>query len=150
VVEFTGDIARMAMRTLIDKHCGRNLLIKEGLTRKLRAMRVELVGESPAPLERLLAERVIVGWLHLSYLEADYAGQDSMALELAMHYQRSMTLAQRRYLSAIKMLVQVRKAMGLTFDVAQTADGLAARTAAPRLHRAANPPADGIPEPEPA
>jgi hypothetical protein len=43
------------------------------------------------------------------HLETAYAGKDSMALELASYYQRSLSSAHKRYLSAIKTLAVVRK-----------------------------------------
>jgi hypothetical protein len=104
-----GDLARQAQLTLIGKFSGKNLLFKESLTRKLELLRAELSGPSPTPLERLLAERVVACWLHLHGLEAYYAGEDRMSLELGAYYQRCISAAQKRYLAAIKTLALVRK-----------------------------------------
>ncbi len=109
VVEATGNLARMARDSLVEKYCGKNLLIKEGLTRKMDALRAELAGAAPAPLEGLLAERVVACWLHLHHLEMIYATKESMSLELGTFYQRSICSAQNRYLAAIKTLALVRK-----------------------------------------
>jgi hypothetical protein len=56
-----------------------------------RREKAELAGPRPAPLERLLAERVVACWLHLHHLEAIYYGKDGMVLELARHYQRCIS-----------------------------------------------------------
>ena len=104
-----GDLAVQVQRTLIHKYSGKNLLSKEVLNRKLEVMRAELAGPTSTPLERLLVERVVSCWLHLHHLEAIYANKDSMALELAMFYQRSISLAHKRYLAAIRTLATVRK-----------------------------------------
>jgi hypothetical protein len=104
-----GDLARQAQLTLIDKFSGKNLLLKESLTRKLGLLRSELAGTSPTPLERLLVERVVTCWLHLHHIEQIYAQKESMSLELGTYYQRSLTAAQNRYLAAIKTLAVVRK-----------------------------------------
>src|SRR5262249_6069492 len=103
-----GDLARQAQLTLIAKFSGKSLVFKESLTRKLELLRVELGGANPTPLERLLVERIVTCWLHLHHLEQLYAQKDSMSLELATYYQRSIDRAQKRYLSAIKALAQVR------------------------------------------
>ena len=76
---------------------------------KVDALRAELAGQAPTALERLLAERIAVCWLHLHHLELVYAGKDSMSLELGAYYQRSLSAAQKRYLSAIKTLATVRR-----------------------------------------
>lgn len=104
-----GDLAEQAQMALLDKFSGQNLLLKESLTRKLDLLRDELAGPSPVPLERLLVDRVITCWLHLHHLEAVYATKESMRLELGNYYQRSITLAQKRYLAAIKTLAVIRK-----------------------------------------
>lgn len=108
-LEACGNLAALARNTLIDKFAGKNLALQEGLRQKLESLRAELAGPDPTPLERLLAERIAACWLHLYQLEATYAGKDSMSLELAMHYQKSIDRAHKRYLSAIKTLATVRK-----------------------------------------
>lgn len=104
-----GDLARQAQYTLIDKFSGKNLLLRESLTRKLDLLRTELAGPSPPPLERLLVERIVTCWLHLHHLEAVYANKESMTLELGGYYQRCLSAAQKRYLAAVKTLALVRK-----------------------------------------
>jgi hypothetical protein len=104
-----GDLAREAQRMLIDRYSGTDLLLKEALSRKLELLRAELAGPTPAPLERLLAERVVTCWLYLHQLEVTCAQRDSMALELGACYQKCIDRAHQRYLSGIKMLALVRK-----------------------------------------
>src|SRR5262249_20241471 len=104
-----GNLARQAQLMLIDKFSGKNLLFKESLTRKLGLLRAELAGAAPTPLEGLLVDRVVTCWLHLHHLEFIYAGKESMSLELGAYYQRSLSAAQKRYLSAIRTLALVRK-----------------------------------------
>jgi hypothetical protein len=104
-----GNLARNAMDVLVRKYAGTNLLARESVTRKLDRMRAELGGENPSALEKLLVERVVATWLHLTHLEAIYAGKDSMSLELGGYYQKALNAASRRHLSAIKTLAVVRK-----------------------------------------
>ena len=100
--------AEAAGITLVRKLAGQDLAVREGLRRKLESLRAELGGLTATPLERLLVERIVACWLHLHHLEALYAG-NSMPLELATYYQRSLSAAHKRYLSAIKTLAVVRK-----------------------------------------
>jgi hypothetical protein len=109
IVEHCGNLAAHVEDTLIRKLAGQDLAVREGLRRKLESLRAELGGLTATPLERLLVERIVACWLHLHHLEANYAGKDSMPLELATYYQRSLSAAHKRYLSAIKTLAVVRK-----------------------------------------
>jgi hypothetical protein len=109
LVDAWGDLAEQTQLNLVNKVSGQNLLIKESLTRKLDLLRAELAGPTPAPLERLLADRIVTCWLHLHQLEINYAVKDSMSVEMANYYQRSLSSAQKRYLAAIKTLAAVRK-----------------------------------------
>jgi hypothetical protein len=104
-----GNLARQAQLVLIDKFSSTNLLYKESLKRKTELLRSEVAGPNPTPLEKLLAERVVACWLHLNHLEMLYASKESMSLELGAYYQRSISTAHKRYLSAIKSLATVRK-----------------------------------------
>jgi hypothetical protein len=104
-----GDLARQAQLTLVDKFSANNLLIKESLPRKLEALRREIGGPSPTPLERLVVDRIVACWLHLHHLEHVYAQKDSMSLELGTYYEKSIGQAQRRYLAAIRCLALIRR-----------------------------------------
>ncbi len=143
LAEQVGNLAKKALELLVLKWCGSNLLAKEGLTLKLEAMRNELAGANPTPLERLLVERIVACWLHLSYLEAVNAGAGSMPLYQSMHYERAITLAQKRHLAAIKTLAQVRKLMGVVIDLPRVGEAPArSATVLPLVRRAANARAD--------
>jgi hypothetical protein len=109
IVELLGNLATRAKDTLIDKFAGKDLAAREGVSRKLECLRDEHSGATPTPLERLLVDRVVACWLHLHYLEVTYAYKEDMNLKVAMHYQRSIDCAQKRYLSAMKTLALVRK-----------------------------------------
>src|SRR5262249_8806901 len=86
-----------------------NPLLRESLTRKLELLRGELAGPNPAPLERLLVERVVTCWLQLHYLELLHASQDTLSLVQRTCWERCLDRAQNRYLSALKTLALVRK-----------------------------------------
>src|SRR5262245_52882221 len=50
-----GDLSLQAQGALVKLAGGNNLLLCESLMRKVEALKAELMGESPSPLERLLA-----------------------------------------------------------------------------------------------
>ena len=109
-----GDLARLAEESLITVASGDNPLTKESLQYKLRGLKEELAGPSPTPLEQLLVERVTACWLQLYYFDTMYAqGLDGgFTQQWSEYHQRRIDRAQRRYLSAIKALVQVRRLLG--------------------------------------
>jgi hypothetical protein len=105
-----GDLARQAEAALVVRAAGKNHALKEALYRKLDLLRAELSGPSPAPVERLLVERVVACWLQVHYADAIYSqGLENFSMEQAEHHQRRMDGAHRRYLSALRTLALVRK-----------------------------------------
>jgi hypothetical protein len=104
-----GDLGLQAEATLIRVAAGSNLLLAESLMRKLHALKEELGGESPSPLERLLVQRVAATWLQASYydgLTAQPAGGGEARLKMLVKLQDA---AHRRHLTALKTLATVRK-----------------------------------------
>jgi hypothetical protein len=105
------NVAEAAEHSLMKQMTGEgDLLTKEIVPRQLAAMREELAGPSPSPLERLLVERVVATWLQLHYFEARYAAiMGDLTMMQSEHHQKRIDRAHRRYLSAIRTLAQVRK-----------------------------------------
>lgn len=85
------------------------------MTRKLDSLRHEVAGPVPSTLERLLADRVAIGWLGLSVAEGMYhqALEGGLGASDDEFHQRRVERAQRRYLAAIKALATVRR-LGVT------------------------------------
>jgi hypothetical protein len=104
-----GDLARQVEYSLINAVCGENLSVKEALIRKLNLLREDLAGSMPAPLERLLIERIALCWLSLHETEIRFAQMPNLTLRQAEYWQNRIDRAHRRYLSAIKTLATVRK-----------------------------------------
>lgn len=104
------NLARDVERSIVKKISGDDVFAQEAIPRNLKAMRREIAGENPSPLERLLAERIGVCWLELQYFEAIYA-QNMGKLTIAQgdYHQRRIDKAHRRYLSSIKALAQIRR-----------------------------------------
>jgi hypothetical protein len=105
-----GNLARIAEDALVVALGGDDLALKMAIGAKLEALRKELLGPSPTPIERLLAERAVACWLHVQEAEVRYAlNQKDMTLRQGDYHQRRMDAANRRYLAALKALALVRK-----------------------------------------
>jgi hypothetical protein len=116
VIAEASGIARRAEWMLVRTVSAGEPLMQEALAERMRRMRAEIAGESPTPLEALLAERVVAGWLLVEVLEGLVAAQyrrDDKSARVGPAYllQQSRILegATRRYLAAIRELARVRK-----------------------------------------
>jgi hypothetical protein len=106
------DFATLAERRFIDNMTkDKDLASRETMEFQLAAMREEIAGESPSPLERLLAERIVLTWLQIQLFEGLYASNmfNSMTLAQGSYYQKRLEHTYRRHLSAIRTLAQIRK-----------------------------------------
>jgi hypothetical protein len=106
------DVAQVAEDTLIEKMTGEeDLAAKEIMRCQLEAMREEIAGGNPSPLERLLAERVVATWLQIQLFEGLYASGMSKSMTIAQgsYHQKRLDQTYRRHLSAIRALAQMRK-----------------------------------------
>jgi hypothetical protein len=117
--DHVGDLGRQAELALVRAAAGTNTVAKDAIFRRLHALRREVAGPAPSALERLLADRVALGWLGLAVAEGAY----HRALERGLgqaddeFHQRRIERAQRRYLAAIKALATVRRLGAPTVQV---------------------------------
>jgi hypothetical protein len=65
-----GDLAARAEQLWVELIAGPDVLAREALLHHLEALKVELAGPSPSPLERLLVERVAACWLQINHADA--------------------------------------------------------------------------------
>ena len=87
-----------------------DLASKELLRDQLKSMRIEVAGENPSPLERLLSERVVATWLQVQLFETLYVyGMENEVMSQGEYRQKRVDRAHRRYLSAVRTLAQIRK-----------------------------------------
>jgi hypothetical protein len=106
------DFATLAERHFIERMTkDKDLASRETMEFQLAAMREEIAGENPSPLERLLAERVVLTWLQIQLFEGLYASNmfKSMTIAQGNYHQKRLDLTYRRHLSAIRTLAQIRK-----------------------------------------
>ncbi len=108
--EMIGNMATQAECSLVKVASGDNKVVKEAIYKKLTAMKKELAGSAPTPLERLLVERVVACWLQVHYADFIYTQHmNKFTLEQGYYYQQRQDRAHRRYMSAIRTLAQVRR-----------------------------------------
>jgi hypothetical protein len=80
----------------------------ESVKRHVEQLRADLGGPCPTPVERLLVDRAVVCYLSLSHAELASARPDpSSPAQVAIRLKRCES-AQRRYLSALRMLALLR------------------------------------------
>ncbi len=120
VIAEASNVARRAEWMLMKTISAGEPLMQETLEVRLEQMRGEIAGESPTPLEMLLAERVVAGWLLVEVLEAlisaqfrtgPKGAQKGVRVTPAYILQMSKILesATRRHFAAIQTLARVRK-----------------------------------------
>jgi hypothetical protein len=105
-----GNLARCAETSFVKALSGEDLSVREAIHAKLAALRKDLLGEHPTPVEVLLVERVAACWLQVQDADIRYAqGQKDMTFRQGDVNQRRMDAANKRYLAALKALALVRK-----------------------------------------
>jgi hypothetical protein len=119
VIAEASGIARRAEWMLVKTISAGKPLKEEALQERMHQMRSEIAGENPTPLEVLLTERVVAGWLLVEVLEGLIAAQyqrDVKAVKAhrvppthVIQQSRILESATRRYLAAIRELARVRK-----------------------------------------
>jgi len=105
------DIAWQTEQSLIELYVGKdNVLSRQMSEKRLKLMRRELAGDNPTPLEKLLAQRIALCWLHVHLCEINLAQKGrEYSIAQATYHQKRLDSAHKRYLGAIKALAQVRK-----------------------------------------
>jgi hypothetical protein len=104
-----GSPAEWLRQTIGRRAGGKNLLVREGLLRKLAEVQAELEGPDPTPLERLLAERAATCWFLVNWHERTFEDASGLSVAQAEYLQRKIDRAHAGFLSAVRALAQVRK-----------------------------------------
>jgi len=105
-----GDMARHAEEALVGLAAGDNLVLREGITRRLAELKAEL---APAgALERLLVERVAACWVAANHADTVFGQSRNLQPPREDQLQRRMDVANRRFLESMKLLATVRRLLG--------------------------------------
>jgi hypothetical protein len=105
-----GDLGGLTEQAWLEQISGPDLCMRESMRFRLEALKKDLAGPSPSPLESLLIQRAAVCWLqasHADFIEATTLGSQSIAL--AQLRLKRMESSQRRLLHAIKTLAMVHR-----------------------------------------
>jgi hypothetical protein len=117
VIAEASDIAQRAQAMLTKTISASEPLMEEALEARLALMQEEVAGENPTPLEVLLTERVVAGWLLVEVLEGLISAQfykrapkgSRVPPSYTPQMSRILESATRRYLAAVRELARVRK-----------------------------------------
>jgi hypothetical protein len=100
------DLAGTVREALSRKFAADDWITHELHERELNDIRAELLGPAPTAVERLLAERVAIGWLEVHTAEHQlWVGSP----DDRPHWQRQVDHAHRRFTSALRLLTAVRR-----------------------------------------
>jgi hypothetical protein len=99
------DLAGRVRNAVIHKATGGDWFGVELTQLETDRLRAELLGPSPSAVERLLVERVAIGWLEVHSAEYQIAVCKARHRE---YWQHQVNHAHRRFLSALRLLAAVR------------------------------------------
>ncbi len=111
VWQHVGDLSTVAERAWIALLSADNPLAVESMKRTVAEMKLDLGGEHPTRMERMLVDQVIMCWMEVKYLETASAGAEGSSLAQASFRLKHVESAQKRYLTAIKMMTETRALM---------------------------------------
>lgn len=106
-----GDMGRRLLRRWVRRYAGNCLTTERAVLRLAADLRARLAGPRPTALDVLLAERVVIGWVFLSWCEAQYEGLVAeVGIAQQQFHLKRIDLAHRGLLSACRTLAKVKKA----------------------------------------
>jgi hypothetical protein len=105
--EVAGNVAALAEKHWVEALANGNALVEESIPRRLTALKTDLLGRDPTPLETLLVDVIGVSWLAAQHGEITASRLDGSTQQIASRIRRAES-GQRRLLSAVKTLALVR------------------------------------------
>jgi hypothetical protein len=103
------DLGGNVLRRWIERLSLGDPLAEESLLLKVQAMKIEVGGSAPTPLEALLVERILVCWLQLQQADGLASQLDALPAKMATLILRRQRHAHRQFLTAIQTLAAVRR-----------------------------------------
>lgn len=85
------------------------MAIRASAARKLAALRTDLLGVFPSPLERLLVDRIVVSWLRVAHLTLAAGLPNEMPPGQREMIERRLERAEKQHVAAIRSLAVLRK-----------------------------------------
>lgn len=102
-----GDLTKHAERAWIEL-LSADPLGAESIKRHIEKLEADLAGPHPTPVERVLVHQVVLCYLAVRHAEIAATTPGKSSLNQAMFRTRRSEVAQRRLVSALKMLAQLR------------------------------------------
>lgn len=113
-----GNLALQAQEAWVRLISGKDIYLAETLRHHLDAMRDELAGPNPRPLEKLMVDRLLAVHVQVLYFEAiEAAAPGGENIRLGEYRMDRQDQAHRQFLSAVKMLATVRQLTARTIQV---------------------------------
>ena len=112
---YLGDLDNLTAEIVLDVLIPKSARItRQGVEESLEALREDLGGPDPSPLEKLLVGRVVISWVMMHQADQIYATslKGAATPKEISHHQKSQDRASRRFLHACRTLAQVRKLLG--------------------------------------
>jgi hypothetical protein len=109
LVEMYGNIYKLALQATVRYTAGNDLTLQEAMRRKIEAVRDEVAGFNPTPLERILSERVALTWYDANEMDCRFLDSGGVSFKDAAYREDRRDRANRRFLAACRALATVRK-----------------------------------------
>jgi hypothetical protein len=106
--DLVGDLARHAELAWVGLVAGEDRLMQESVKKRIAKLKDELAGASATTMERLLVDRVVTSWLAVAHAETRAASPGNCSPAQLTERLRAVESAQRRHLTAIKVLAKLR------------------------------------------
>ena len=98
-------------RAVVELIAGNSPITEHMIEHEYNLKLKEIAGPHPSPLEKILAERIVVCRMQLAFWETDYAAASAKGMLLAVgtYKQKRLDRAYARLLAAVKALAQIRR-----------------------------------------
>jgi hypothetical protein len=103
------DLGGNVLRRWIERLSLGDPLAEESLLLKVQAMKTEIGGTAPTPLEKLLVDRIVVCWLQLQQADGLASQIDALPPKMATVILRRQKHSHRQFLTAVQTLAIVRR-----------------------------------------
>jgi hypothetical protein len=110
-----GNLTLQTQENWLQLIAGKDLLLAETMRLHLDAMRTELAGTNPSPLDQILVDRILACHVQVLYFDAmETTDPTAENMRLARYRMDRRDQAHRQFLSAVKMLATVRNLVART------------------------------------
>jgi hypothetical protein len=118
LISACGDISHQALMSLLEAMYSKQEGFKMAALKSMKQLREDLGWSNSPRIEQMLIERIVLAWQYLHWAELMNTKAGKCSLSHAKYNQERIDRANKRYLSATKMLAMIRKmALPLRIDV---------------------------------